>query len=273
MGNTDIEFAKELTDIEKWGHLETDFQRLSFLDPKGCFVVWQGTERVGIVTTVSYDTYAFIGNLIVRKDQRAKGIGFMLMEHAVSYLDQKGVKTIELDGVFAAVSIYRRLGFIDKCLSKRFVRAATDGIVDDIDENTLCPDSPQSILGFDLEKTGIERGRLLKILIEEHSDTTYCLGKEKISAYGVVRNRTNGVLHIGPVVAENDSACQELLLSIIRKHRKSILTMGVLEMNRVATGILLENNFEYRLPSLRMYRGQRLDYARHIYGIVSADVG
>jgi GNAT superfamily N-acetyltransferase len=273
MVDTDIAFAKQLTDIEKWGHLETDFRRLSGLDPAGCFVAWQDSERLAIVTTASYDRYAFIGNLIVRKDQRAKGIGYMLMEHAVSYLDHSGVRTIELDGVFAALSIYRRLGFVDKYLSMRFARAATAQIVADTDERIRCPDLPESILNFDREKTGIERGRLLRLLIEEHSDTTYFLGREKIVAYGVVRNRENGVLHIGPVVAEDDLAFEELLSSIISRHGKDVLTMGVLKMNRATSSILLKYNFEYRPPSLRMYRGQRLDYERHVYGIVSADVG
>jgi GNAT superfamily N-acetyltransferase len=273
MKHTDIEFARHLTDIEKWGHLEDDFQRLLYLDPAGCFVAWQDTERVGIVTTVSYKAYAFLGNLIVAKEERAKGVGFMLMKHAVSYLDQKGVRTIELDGVFAAVSIYRRLRFEDKYLSLRFVREVTEDRDAGIDERHLCPKSSQSVLMFDREKTGIDRSMLLKSLVKEYEDTTYCLGKEKISAYAVVRKRANGVLHIGPFVAENRMACDELLSSIIGKHRGSILTIGALEINRAAIEIVLRYGFEYRPPSLRMYRGQRLDYGCHVYGIVSADVG
>lgn len=273
MTDADIDFAKQLTDIEEWGHLETDFQRLSDLDPTGCFVAWQDTERVGIVTTVSYKGYAFIGNLIVSRERRAKGVGFTLMKHAVTYLDRKGVVAIELDGVFAAVSIYRRLGFMDRCLSLRFVRGATRDIVTGASERLVCPDRAQSIIRFDREKTGIARSLLLKILMEEHRETTYCLGREEISAYGVVRERANGMLHIGPVVAEDKLAFEELLSSIIRRHGKDPLTIGVLEMNRAATDILLRNGFEYRPPSLRMYRGQRIDYGQHMYGIVSADVG
>lgn len=272
MSHADIEFAKHLTDIEKWGHLEDDFERLVKLDPTGCFVAWQDTERVGIVTTVSYEGYAFLGNLIVAEEKRAKGIGFMLMKHAVSYLDKKGARTIELDGVFAAVSIYRRLKFRDKYLSLRFVREATEDRDVGIKDRLVCPQS-QSVLLFDREKTGIDRSMLLKSLMKNYEKTTYCLGKKKISAYAVVRNRTNGVLHIGPLVAENRMACDELLSSIIGKHRKDILTMGALERNQGAIEILLRHGFEYRPPSLRMYRGQRIDYDCHVYGIVSADVG
>ncbi len=42
MQRADIEFAKALTDIEGWGHLEEDFERFSSLDPAGCHVAWLG---------------------------------------------------------------------------------------------------------------------------------------------------------------------------------------------------------------------------------------
>lgn len=273
MTKDDIEFAKYLTDIEKWGHLEEDFHRLLCLDPAGCFVAWQDTVRVGIVTTVSYKEYAFLGNLIVRKEERAKGTGFMLMKHAVSYLDRKGVKTIELDGVFAAVSIYRKLEFKDKYLSLRFMRVATKDRDTEITERPFSPKSSQSVLLFDHEKTGIDRSMLLKSLMGEHNETTYCLGKEGISAYAVVRQRANSALHIGPFVAENRVAGDRLLSLIVTEYGKNTLTMGVLEINRAAIEISLRYGFEYCPPSLRMYRGQRVDYERHVYGIVSADVG
>ena len=100
MREKDIAFATHLAKEEKWGYMEKDFRRLIYFEPEGCFVVWKDKKRVGMVTTTSYKDYAFLGCLIVRKDERGKGIGETLMNHAINYLINREIKTIELDGVF-----------------------------------------------------------------------------------------------------------------------------------------------------------------------------
>lgn len=272
MKGADIKFAKRLSEMEQWGHLTSDFERLSRLDPNGCFVAWDGSARAGIVTTVTYKDYAFLGNLIVKKEKRSRGIGLMLMQHSIAYLDKRGVETIELDGVFAAVSLYRRLGFRDKYLSLRFVRKPGERRKEAAGTK-VCSESSQSLTLFDREKIGFDRGVFLKELIKDHADTTYCLTEEKLLAYAVARDRANGAVHIGPLVAENRISCDRLLSAITPKHNQRILTIGVPEINRAAIEIVLRHDFEYCPPSLRMYRGSRIDYERHVYGIVSSDVG
>lgn len=129
MMEDDIKFATKLTLYEKWGYKEKDLRRLIYFEPEGCFIAWKNEERVGMVTTTSYGDYAFLGCLIVRKEERGGELGTKLMEHAINVLKKKGVKTIELDGVFPAVSLYRRLKLKDKYLSLRFMRKATGGNV------------------------------------------------------------------------------------------------------------------------------------------------
>ena len=122
MKKDDVKFALKLTRIERWSYNEDDFRRLIIFEPEGCFIASKNEKRIGMVTTTSYEDYAFLGCLIVLKGERGKGIGTKLMGHAINYLNGKGVKTVELDGVFPAVSMYRRLGFKDKYLSLRFIR-------------------------------------------------------------------------------------------------------------------------------------------------------
>ena len=45
MKDADIKFAKMLSEIEQWGHLRSDFERLCHLDPNGCFVALENNER------------------------------------------------------------------------------------------------------------------------------------------------------------------------------------------------------------------------------------
>jgi GNAT superfamily N-acetyltransferase len=273
MKRIDIEFALELTDREEWGHLKRDFQRFLRLDPESCFVVWDADLPLGIATTISYDDYAFLGNVIVRKEMRGRGIGPMLMEHALAFLDNKGVRTVELDGVFAAVPVYRMLGFKDKYLSLRFLRKATAESAIATDRRLEVARSVREIMIFDHEKTSIERSAMLRELAKDYARTIYCLRKKKPYAYAVVKKRADGSSHIGPLVADDRSACEKMVKLIVAGHQKNTLSIGVPEINRAASRIMRDCGFEYRLPSLRMYRGLKKDYERYVYGIVSADVG
>ncbi|UCD19322.1 MAG: GNAT family N-acetyltransferase [candidate division WOR-3 bacterium] len=274
MTTEDVTFARSLTDIEQWGHLEEDFQRFVEVNPGGCFVAWERSERLGIVTSVVHGDYAFLGNLIVAKEARARGVGMLLMKRVIDILDRKGVTTIELDGVFRAVEAYRMLGFRDKYLSLRFMRPVSKGACIK-GEPTICrtPDI-SSILRFDRERLGMDRSMFLRHLIGAHPDATPAVvGRQGMSAYGVVRIRATGTVHIGPLVAGDTESASALLSSICAEHGKCDLTIGVPCINTSAIGIVLEHGFCHRPPSLRMYRGAIKDYEDSVYGIISADVG
>ncbi len=273
MDQSDIVFAKSLTDIEGWGHLEEDFERFLFLDPAGCYVAWQGSKRAGIVTSVSYGNQSFLGNLIVQKEMRGRGIGVKLMEYVIDHLDRRGMKTIELDGVFKAVQTYRILNFKDKYLSMRFVRPAAEDRHDMELQGADCTEDIGTILRFDREKTGMDRSRFLEHLLKRHANTTYMRFWQGITAYAVVRERANKVLHIGPMVAESENVASDLLAAICMKHGNRDLTIGVPCISAAALKMVVQRGFLHRPPSLRMYRGSRVEYEKDVYAIISADAG
>lgn len=271
MKHSDIEFAISLTDIEQWGHLEIDFRRLLHLDPKGCFAAWQDGNRVGIATTVSYGDYAFLGNIIVKKEKRGASIGPRLIQHAINYLDEKGIKTIELDGVFPAVAMYRYMGFRDKYRSLRLFHEPDRSLASE--NTTSCAAPIDDLISFDHEQTGIQRSGMLHRLIQEFPNHTFCVDKERLQAYAIVRERATRTLAIGPLVAEGPNVCDILLSTILATFKNKCTTIGVPEINTSAVEILLRKGFRCGAPSMRMYRGPKIDYERHVYGIVSADVG
>ena len=173
----DIDFAIELTEIEGWNYTEDDFNRLLFLEPDGLYVAWLDGERAGIISTSIYGDYAFIGTLIVKGEYRKHGIGKRLLKFAIDQLQEKGINSIELDGVFNAVSLYRELGFEDKYLSYRFVKRPGEK-----SDNTLLyqPQDFSDILDFDKEMTGLDRSCLLNRYIEEFNDRIVMLKKRDI---------------------------------------------------------------------------------------------
>ena len=172
MTEADIPFAVGMTDIERWGYLPADFRRLISFEPDGCFVAWVNDRPVGMITSTSYNNYAFIGSLIVRQESRGEGIGEALMKKAVDHLTEKRIETIELDGVFAAVSLYRRLGFKDKYLSLRFVRDAAD----EYGELYSCSaEMADKIIAFDRKATGLNRNRMLKAYFGDDDYSIYAI--------------------------------------------------------------------------------------------------
>ncbi len=270
----DVTFARSLTDIEQWGHLEEDFQRFVEVNPDGCFVAWERSERLGIVTSVVHGDYAFLGNLIVAKMARAQGVGLLLMKSVIDILDRKGVKTIELDGVFRAVEAYRMLGFRDKYLSLRFMRPASMKACIKGEPTIRRTPNISSILRFDRERLGMDRSVFLEHLIRTHPEATPAVvGRQGMSAYGVIRIRATGAVHVGPLVAHDTESASALLSSICAEHGKSDLTIGVPCTNTSAIAIVLKHGFRHRPPSLRMYRGATRFYEDSVYGIISADVG
>lgn len=272
MRYTDVDYAKSLTDIEQWGHQESDFKRLVEMDPQGCFVAWDGDERVGIATTISYGEYAFLGNIIVEKQRRGGSIGPRLMKHAVDYLDRKGMKTIELDGVLSAVAMYRRMGFRDKYYSLRLARKPQSQY-HALAALSRCPEPLPTLADFDYQETGIRRQALISSIAGQFPETTFCFSAPRLEAYGVVRERSHGAFAVGPLVAHDPGACSKIVREIVAVFGDKQLTIGVPEVNKAAVRIMLHHDFHYGAPSMRMYRGQSIAYEEHIYGIVSADVG
>jgi ribosomal protein S18 acetylase RimI-like enzyme len=96
---------------ENWicGQGEFDFLLRQF--PQGCLAARIDDTPVAFITAIKYGTSGWIGNLIVRRDLRGKGIGNVLMRKALAVLLDAGARTIWLTASEAGKSIYERLGF------------------------------------------------------------------------------------------------------------------------------------------------------------------
>ena len=267
----DIPFAKGLTDYEEWGYRTADFQRLILFEPRGCFVAWLGRKRIGIVTSTTYGRFGFIGTLIVRQEWKGSGFGVRLMERAIAYLNDRGVGTIELDGVFPVVPIYRKFGFKDKYLSLRFKRKpGTAGFSSSSEGHSKFI---REIPGFDRRLTGIERGRMIRQYLREFPAEVYTTGTGKLQAYAVLRPRESGVSMIGPFVATGPGPAEAVLNRILADHAHDPLIMGIPAVNNSAVDLVQKYGFKNREPSLRMFLGERKDYEKNVYGILSPEKG
>jgi ribosomal protein S18 acetylase RimI-like enzyme len=268
----DIPFALSLTDYEKWGYTREDFQRLINLSPKGCFVARLRDRPCGIITSVRFDEFAFVGTLIINEYYRGQGLGEELLHYTMNTLKSQGVIYFELDGVFPAVSMYRRLGFRDKYLSLRFIKSA----VSDIPSNPELkspPDNIDDIISFDFEQIGINRGNLVRHYWDDSILTLSTTDNNRTTGYAIVHPIKDNFVKLGPVVAAKSEHANELIREVTDNFKSSNIVLGVPEINQNAIKILRLHGFTYRLPSLRMYLGKRRDYENNIFAIASADKG
>lgn len=264
----DIPFVLELSTAEKWGHSAADIARLLSFAPQGCFIAWEANERLGTITSTRYGDFAFLAVLIVREQSRGHGVGRQLMEHAIARLKADGVTTIELDGVLKAVPLYRRIGFRSKHYSLRFRGQAPDlaATVELIE-----PAVRNEILDFDRRHIDLPRTEVIDRFLTEFAESAYVLGDKSVRGYCVLRPRLDDSLSLGPLVAGTRDDAVELLTGVLSKYRGRMIRIGVPDIRGSIAGHLKRLGFGQAEPSLRMYLGERRDYERHAYAIISAE--
>jgi ribosomal protein S18 acetylase RimI-like enzyme len=234
MAPSDLDFAGTCTAAEGWlTETRQSFEGFYAHAPAGCFVAELDGKRVGICVATGYDTYGFVGELIVVPEARGQGIGSRLLEHAISYLHGRGVQNILLDGVVAAVSLYERAGFRKVCRSLRFggpVVGKSHARVRSMRRANL-----DAALALDREAFGQDRRFLLErrlTLYPELCKVLLCDGK--VAGYVMGRQRP-GMVAVGPWVVRPDVERPVDLLESLALEAEDNLGLGVLETNHAAT--------------------------------------
>lgn len=269
----DIPFALQMTDNEGWGMIREEFLRLSEYSPHGCFIAWDDDRPVGLICSVRYDDFAFLGTLIVRPDCRGRKIGEALMRHAIDYLHGLGVATIELDGVFAAVPLYRRFGFRDKYLSLRFRRPPDSLPGQDRNRKTTRQLGKRELLRLDSALVPYKRSFLLSSYYDAFSPSLVAADKNTDPGYAFVRPLPGNVGAIGPFVTEKAKSAKTILREIVGRYGRMTLAIGIPDINRTGVRLFRSNGFFHTIPSLRMYMGRRLDYEKAVFGIAGPYLG
>jgi GNAT superfamily N-acetyltransferase len=120
MTAADLPLGLHLSQQAGWNQIEADWQRTLDLEPEGCFVAeWKGTPA-GTITTCIFGAVAWVAMVLVEQSLRRRGIGVALMEHALEFLDRRGVSTVRLDATRLGQPLYERLGFVQQFRLARY---------------------------------------------------------------------------------------------------------------------------------------------------------
>jgi predicted N-acetyltransferase YhbS len=197
----DIPFAIRLTDTEGWRFTRQDFVRLLRLDPSGSFVALNRNGKVGLINTTTYDHVAWIGNVIVGKAMRGKGVGNQLLKSAISYIEAKGIRTIGLYSYIETRSFYKKFGFVEKAPFLRYVGKAKGRASADV--HSYRSSCLNDIVKFDSSRFGADRRKLLTLLCNEFPTLCFTLQNHgKIVGYVIAKGAQSGY-EIGPSICDH----------------------------------------------------------------------
>lgn len=256
MSKRDFPFAVSATDKMGWGLSEQDFEFSLELEPEGCFVLFDDSERIGLATTVSFGTVTWFGNLVVSEDRRNRGAGSTLVNHALKYLRSRGVKTVGLYAYKERIHFYRRLGF--RSDSEFLVLKGTGfaskpkAIARRVFEEDL-----DKIMDFDRSCFGASRRKMLAPIISDSDNVCYAVYEEgMVSGYAVAKV-LDGMVELGPLLClkGEEKLAVELLKTMLNELSGSEISLFAPVEQTSIISMLKKGGFRESSRVQRMFFG------------------
>ena len=207
---SDLEEVLSLALAEGW---VSDMCELSLIlrsCPERCFTAVSGCQVVGCVMVTRYEHSAWIGNLIVDRPYRMRGVGTKLLQMAVEHLDSDStITSVYLNAAPSAVRLYQRFGFVEVGDVFRWKKDEDGGSDSSNAAHLAAPDSQEmepcqreDILRLDSQCWHDCHSIVLKHLIKERR----CITSKDTPAflmYYEISSMSGNLYAIGPWEVEN----------------------------------------------------------------------
>ena len=204
MQESDIEFAKSLTDSEDWGNSVEDWQRLMKISIP--LIAVDGKQSVGVTTAVDYGNLGMIGNVVVSSQSRGKGVGKVLLKEAMKRLES--CKSVRVQSRMEVTTFYKELGFLAEGMSTQFRLDADMKSFQPFDvgsdENIVPAEGyMDEILAIDQRQFGGDRSQFLKELNDYLPQCSFVALGEDGSVKGFIMAKGEvSWYEIGPWIVE-----------------------------------------------------------------------
>jgi ribosomal protein S18 acetylase RimI-like enzyme len=254
MTEEDVQNTLALTDSEGWGFDEADFVRILELWPGGSFVGEEEGRVVGLVTTASYESTGWIGNVVVEPRSRSSGLGTALVKGAIEHLESRQVASIQLYAYEGLEGFYQPLGFTVLGLYASYrgrIRAARRRYP----AERMGMDDLEEVARLDRYSFGDDRLPLLRRILSEFPECCVVLRSQgEIVGYAMAM-ASERLTNVGPVVSIGPGCERDLLESIagVLEGRECFLAAP---SPSPFTSIYLEIGLEEAFRLKRMLRGE-----------------
>ena len=202
---SELEFAKSLTDDEEWGNSMEDWQRLLRISIP--LVAHEGDELLGVTTAFDYGNLGMIGNVVVSSKSRGKGVGKVLLKEAMKRLET--CKSVRVHSKMDVTQFYKDLGFMAEGMSTVFRLDANmksfQPFEVESDKNNIVPAEGywDEIVAMDLRQFGADRSLFLKELNDYLPQCSFvALGEDgSVKGFIMVKGEDDWY-EIGPWIVE-----------------------------------------------------------------------
>jgi GNAT superfamily N-acetyltransferase len=257
MSREDFEFAMQVTDLMDWDFSSADFEFMTALEPEGCFVLVQGTERIGIATTITFGRVAWFGNLVVAPGRREGGGGTLLVKHALNYLRGKDVKTVGLYAYSERIPFYTRLGFHYDADFTVMKGAAPPTLTLPPSVREAGPHEAEEIVGLDQQCFGESRRKLLDPLFRDSANLCHVhMEGGGMSGFALTKVY-NGAAELGPLACSRGrpDIATDLLIAALSRLKGFEVSMCIPKKETAMQRLLTTLGFTERFRVARMFFG------------------
>ena len=270
----DFEDIYNIIDFTGWGEARNDIKR-TMQNPNNTYIAVIDNETaalIGITFAASFGSIGVIGHVIVKPNYRGMGIGEELMNEAMRILEFQGCKTIKLDAVEKAKTLYERVGFIFELNSLRYkINIEKPSNLDELITKTKKYDQKFPVLNCkeedlvqiidaDKEFFGGNRESFLFPLFEDFPELSFITrDKDDFLAGYLFGTFQNGVLKLRAGIANSFDTTMDLLRAALKtaksKGEVQTIALGILENSKWGIKVLEELRFVQTSYSLRMFYG------------------
>jgi hypothetical protein len=237
-----------------------DWERFQALEPEGCFVAEVDGRGVGTAVAVIFGEVAWLAMVLVDPVYRGRGIGMALLEHALKFVNARGVASVRLDATPLGQPLYEKLGFVPQYALTRYAgRLATDcgSEFDDDDGRLRLEQYNHGVFDLDQAVTSTPRQKFLTRLIGEYPQSLQlAVQQEKLNGF-ILARRGSQAMQIGPCIAQPDAG-EWLLSRACRQHRGQLVYLDVPVPHVAANGFAKRMSLVPARQLCRMCRGREV---------------
>ena len=244
------------------------------LQPAGAFLAYHREAPAGVVFSLMYPDFTYVGPLGTHPNFQRLGIGFALMEHLLEWLDCQGVTRVALDASPMGQPIYEQLGFV-ACDQVNIYHKQSGEPTSRLPTGAqrLSLQNLDLITATDKGAFGTDRSRLLKALLEAYPQRGFCLkdGQSNVNGYLIAREKS-----IGPWVSKTTAGAELLLKAALSLPFGNGPISAIVPGENTEAGVLLSGlGFERVRVLQHMVRGTETPAGQraNVYGQASPSLG
>jgi ribosomal protein S18 acetylase RimI-like enzyme len=252
---------------------QSELQLYLTLQPDGWLIAECDGVPVGMVGAVDYGTFAYIGLLCVHPAFQRCGIGQLLMEKILAWLDERKSPNAVLDATEVGVPLYTKLGFVQE---EKSLLLKQDSAVQHIGSFNFVSElrSPDlsDLTTFDTPIFGASRQAVFAAFLKEFPNRAF-----------VARNQTGEIIgylfaqpqRLGPWAASTMEAAEALLATALQLSFDDTPLVLVPGSNQTATALLRRYGFTQQRSLSHMRRGRSAVPDRRflLYGMANFALG